>query len=108
MRIDLLRRNSYCISALLLLSLSACGASPAPEFMNAEKVETTRDGHKFAVYHTENRVQVVRLGYATSGEHANIRASMIILASEVTGCQLDETSVQGDSGVMRGSIICPN
>ena len=92
---------------LPLLALAACGASPAPEFFNAKKASVTRDGRQYTIFFTDNRVEVIRLGYAHRGEHQAIRAQMISLIPEVTGCKLNEHSLVGDSGEMRGSIRCP-
>ena len=89
-----------------LLFLTACAASPAPEFFGATKVDVTRDGRAYTVWHTDKRVEVVRHGYATAGQHQAIRATMIALIPEVTGCKLYEKSLQGDSGEMRGTIRC--
>ena len=89
-----------------LLMLTACGAQPAPEFFGATRADVTRDGRQYTVYYTENRVEVIRLGYARNGEHQAIRATMIELIPEVTGCTLIDTSLHGDSGEMRGSIRC--
>ena len=91
-----------------LLILAACGAQPAPEFVNAKRVGVTRDGHQYTVFYTEKRVEVIRQGYAKRGEHDDIRAQMIALIPEVTGCKLRESSLTGDSGEMRGSIRCPH
>ena len=52
-------------------------------------------------------MEVIRLGHAKRGEHHAIRAAMITLIPEVTGCTLNEHSLQGDSGEMRGSVRCP-
>ena len=93
---------------ILLLLLAACGAQPAPEFFNAKRVDVSRDGRQYTVYYTDKRVEVIRLGYAKRGEHDDIRAQMIALIPEVTGCKLREASLQGDSGEMRGSIRCPS
>ena len=91
-----------------LLILCACGAQPAPEFFNAKRVDVTRDGRQYTVFYTEKRVEVIRQGYAKRGEHDDIRAQMIALIPEVTGCKLRESSLTGDSGEMRGSIRCPH
>ena len=91
---------------LFTLFLTACTASPAPEFFGAKRVEVTREGRSYTVWHTEKRVEVVRHGYAKPGEHQAIRATMIALIREVTGCKLYEKSLQGDSGEMRGTIRC--
>ena len=90
-----------------LFLLAACGASPAPGFFGAERTEVRRDGRDYVVLRKEDRVEVIRLGYARNGEHAEIRATMIALIPEVTGCRLRETSLQGDSGEMRGLVTCP-
>jgi hypothetical protein len=86
--------------------LAACGAQPAPEFLGAKRVDVTRDGRNYTVFHTDKRVEVIRLGYATSGEHQGIRATMIALIPETTGCKLVESTLTGDSGEMRGSLRC--
>lgn len=90
----------------LLLALAACGAQPAPEFFAAKRVDMTRDGRSYTVYFTEKRVEVIRLGFAHRGEHQAIRAAMIDLIPTATGCKLVESTLQGDSGEMRGSIRC--
>lgn len=92
---------------LLPLILCACGAQPAPEFFNAKRADVTRDGRSYTLFYTDKRVEVIRLGHARNGEHHGIRAQMIALIPEVTGCTLNERSLQGDSGEMRGSIRCP-
>lgn len=91
---------------LPLVFLAACGASPAPQFFGAERTEVTRDGRDYVVFRKGDRVEVIRLGYARHGEHAEIRAAMIALIPEVTGCALRETILQGDSGEMRGRLTC--
>lgn len=90
----------------LTLSLAACGAQPAPEFFGASRADVVRDGRSYTVFYTDKRVEVIRLGYATRGEHQAIRATMVTLIPEVTGCTLVESTLQGDSGEMRGSIRC--
>ena len=89
-----------------LLLLAACGAQPAPEFFGATRADVTRDGRQYTVFYTDKRVEVIRLGYAARGEHQGIRATMIDLIPQITGCKLSEKSLQGDSGEMRGSIRC--
>ncbi len=89
-----------------LLFLAACAASPATEFIGAQRTEVTRGGRTYVVYQREERVEVIRLGYARRGEHAGIRAEMIEIIQQVTGCALNQSSLQGDSGEMRGSLRC--
>lgn len=89
-----------------ILLVAACGAQPAPEFFGARRVDMQRDGRSYTVFHTDRRVEVIRQGWASRGEHQAIRATMIALIPEVTGCRLVESTLQGDSGEMRGSIRC--
>lgn len=94
--------------ALALCSvLLGCGAQPAPQFLGATRTDVTRDGRAYTVFQKEERVEVIRLGYARRGEHEAIRATMIALIPDVTGCKLVESSLQGDSGEMRGRLRCP-
>ncbi len=86
--------------------LAACGAQPAPEFLGAKRADVTRDGRAYTVFFTDRRVEVIRLGPAHRGEHQAIRATMVALIPEITRCNLIESSLQGDSGEMRGSIRC--
>lgn len=94
------------IPLVLMFGLVACGAQPAPEFFAAQRADVTRDGRAYTVFHTENRVEVIRHGYAARGTHQAIRTTMIALIPEVTGCRLIESSLRGDSGEMRGAIHC--
>jgi len=86
--------------------LTAC-VSAAPEFIGATRTDITVGGRDYAVFQKEERVSVIRLGYARRGEHQEIRATMIELIPRVTGCSLRESTLQGDSGEMRGSLSCP-
>jgi hypothetical protein len=90
-----------------LFFLIGCGASPAPEFMNATRTDITVNGRSYTVFQKGERVEVIRLSYAKRGDHQEIRATMIELIPRVTGCKVVETSLQGDSGEMRGSLSCP-
>ncbi len=92
---------------IALIFLAGCGASAAPEFFGGTRTEVSRDGRSYVVIQKAERVEVIRLGYARRGEHQAIRATMIDLIPEVTGCKLRESSLQGDSGEMRASLNCP-
>jgi hypothetical protein len=91
---------------LILFALASCGASPAPEFFGAKRVDVTQDGRAYTIFYTDSRVEVIRLGSAKAGDHQAIRTTMLALIPKVTGCHLSERSLKGDSGEMRGSISC--
>ena len=97
----------HLIPLILLVFLTACGASPAPEFLGATRTDVNLNGRDYTVFQKGERVEVIRLGYARRGEHQEIRATMIELIPRVTGCKLREATLQGDSGEMRGSLDCP-
>ncbi len=100
-------RMIRCIALVLILLLAACGAQPTPAMLGATRTEVSRGGRDYVVFQKGNRVEIIRLGWAARGEHQAIRATMIALIPEVTGCRLRETSLQGDSGEMRGFVTCP-
>jgi hypothetical protein len=90
-----------------LLVLAACGAQPTPGLWGAERFDVNRDGRDYVLFKKGNQIEVIRLGWAKRGEHQAIRATMIDLILEVTGCQPVPSTLQGDSGEMRGRIRCP-
>ena len=91
---------------LPLLLLLACGAQPAPEFFHAARQDISLNGRQYTVYFTDKRFEVIRLGWASPGQHQQIRAEMLTLVPAVTGCTLTPGSITGDSGEMRGSLRC--
>ena len=101
-------RYAFLVKALsLIFFLAACGAQPTPQMWGATRTDVTRDGRSYAVFQKGRQVEVIRLGWASPGEHQAIRATMIALVQSVTGCRLVETTLQGDSGEMRGRVACP-
>jgi hypothetical protein len=93
---------------LPLIFLAACGAQPSPAMFGAQRFEATRDGRDYVVFLKDNQAQIIRLGYATRGEHAGIRATMLALIPAVTGCKLNEDSATGDSGAITARVRCPS
>lgn len=89
-----------------LIFLAACGAQPTPLMFGAERTEITRNGRHYVVFKKEKTVEIIRLGYAQRAEFPGIRADMVALIPEVTGCRLVEATLQGDAGEMRGRINC--
>jgi hypothetical protein len=92
---------------ILLILLVACGAQPSPLMFGSERRDVTVDGRDYTVFWTDHLVEVIRLGWASPGEHQGIRATMIDLVPQVTGCRISEQTLAGDSGEMHGRINCP-
>lgn len=92
---------------VLIFLLVACGAQQSPQMWGATRTDVMRDGRSYSVFQKGRQVEVIRLGWASSGEHQAIRATMIALVQEVTGCRLVASTFQGDSGEMRGRVSCP-
>ncbi len=100
-------QNSAMKALVLPLFLAACGAQPTPQMFGAERFDATRNGRAYTLYLKGNMAEVIRLGYARRGEHQGIRATMIALVPELTGCTIIASTWQGDSGEMRGRVRCP-
>lgn len=92
---------------LLCCVLAACGAQPTPALWGATRFEVSREGRDYVLFKKDNQIEVIRLGWAKRGEHQAIRATMISLIPEVTGCQPVPSTLRGDSGELRGRIRCP-
>jgi hypothetical protein len=91
---------------LLALVLAACGAQPHPTLWGGERHEVSRNGRHYVVFRKGDLVEVIRLGWASPGQHAQIRATMVALIPEVTGCSARESSLNGDSAEIRGRLRC--
>ena len=91
---------------LALICLTACTASPAPGMWGAQQRDVVVAGRSYTVWWTTQDVEVVRHGWASAGEHQAIRATMLALVPQVTGCNLLESAVTGDSGEIHGPITC--
>ena len=96
----------HVMALFLFLFVIGCGAQPAPHMMGAKRYEVQRGGFTFVVFKKGLWVEVVRLGWARPGQHQAIRAMMVDVIPEVTGCTIIPASLTGDSGEMRGELHC--
>ncbi|AGT09829.1 hypothetical protein [Paracoccus aminophilus] len=94
---------------LLFLFLSAC-ASSAPEFAGARRHDVTLEGIHFAVFHKDNRAEVIRLGYLTREQRRPVPLLMIRAVEQTTGCRVlrdsFRTRLPGETGEARMSLHC--
>lgn len=97
----------HVLILILAAALAACGAQPAPRMLGGARHETTVQGRDYVVYKKGKQVEVIRLGWASPGEHQQIRATMIEIVPWLTGCDVVPSTVQGDSGELRARVTCP-
>ena len=95
---------------ILLVALTACGASPAPQFFGATRTEVTRGGISFVVFQKGNAAEVVRLGYLTRSQRAPVPQLMAEAAANATACRVIAgsiaTGLPGDTGEARFDLDC--
>lgn len=93
--------------ALLILPLlAACAASPDPALVDTQSQTISRNGRDYTVWWTTSEFEIVRHGWASPGEHQQIRADMLALVPIVTGCPILASAILGDSGEMHGPLGC--
>ena len=95
---------------ILLFTLAACGASPAPQYFGATRHEVTRGGINFVVFQKGNEAEVVRLGYLTRARRAAVPQLMIEAIEAATACRAIPgsriTGLPGDTGEARFDLDC--
>ncbi len=106
-----IQRDSLVMKRLILpLLLTACGASPAPQFFGSARHEVTLDGITFVIFQKGDRAEVVRLGYLTRTERASVPDLMKQAILATTGCQPVPgsmiTGLPGDTGEARFRLKC--
>lgn len=97
------------LTLVLCLSLAAC-ASPATQFLGAQRHDITLSGIDFVVFHKQDRAEVIRLGYLSRRARAPVPALMIEAAERTTGCRVIPdsavTGLPGDTGEVRLELNC--
>lgn len=100
------------LPVLLLASLAACGAQPAPQFFGATRHDITLQGYQFVVFKKKNRAEVIRLGYLTRAQRGPVQALMVQAAEQTTGCAVTGLApgpaLPGDTGEVRLRLSCPS
>lgn len=107
-------RQTLALSLFLVLTLAACGASPALRFIGAERKDVEIEGYRFAVFQKGKAVEVIRLGYLTLEQRDAVPMLMEQAAEQVTGCKVAaplprmarSPSPPGDTGEARFLMRC--
>lgn len=94
---------------VLLLLLAAC-ATPSPRMMGAVRHDIRLQGLDFAVFHKNDRAEVVRLTFVARPKATVIRPLMEQAAAQATGCAVIPFSATAkdprDTGVMTFDLDC--
>ena len=93
----------------VLLMLCAC-ASPSPGMMGAVRHDVRVGGLDFAVFHKDDRAEVVRMTSVARPSRATIPQLMAQAAGQATGCTVIDfsrkTLAPGDTGVASFDLDC--
>jgi len=89
----------------LVLLLAAC-ASPSPKFMGAERQAISIGGRDFTLYRQGRDIEIIRHGFASPAERAQLLTLMPAVVQAQTGCAVLPSSLTGDAGVMRARLRC--
>lgn len=109
-----MRIDSRLARLLFILVLTACDASPAPQFFGATRHDVTLQGYRFTVFVKGRHAEVVRLGYLRRAERDAVPALMIEAAEQASGCKVTgpatglmrSPSLPGDTGEARFQLRC--
>lgn len=93
----------------LLFLLCAC-ASPSPRMAGAVRHDVRLDRLDFAVFHKDDRAEVVRKSFVARPSRPDIARLMALAAAQATGCEViafsRRTLVPGDTGVAGFDLDC--
>lgn len=87
------------------LCLAACD-SPSPWLAHGTSTAVHRAGYAMTVWQAGDRVEVIRHGYAPRRDQPLLRPAMAAAIVDVTGCQIRQGTLEGDSGVLRAMVDC--
>lgn len=93
----------FLVGALLL---SACVSQPGSDMTGATRTEVVRESVQYVVLQKGEVVEIRPRFRFPLHAYPKHRPTMIKLMSEVTGCRLRETSLQGIGQGLRGTVAC--
>ncbi len=89
----------------MLLALAGC-ASASPEYIGLEPRRMVIEGTEIRVWQRGDRAQAIRMGWIARGEHGVAMARMVQAIEAVTGCDVRQDFIAGDSGVLNARLEC--
>jgi len=93
------------LSSLALCVLFGCD-SPSPGLNRGEQFMIQIDGTRFTVWKDQDKVEVIRHGFARHSDQSRLKGMMAQAAETATGCALHPHSIEGDTGVLRARLAC--
>lgn len=93
------------LSFLALCVLLGCD-SPSPGMSRGAQSEVFIDGTRFTVWRQDDKVEVIRHGFARRGDQSRLKDLMAQAAQTASGCPLRAHSIEGDTGVLRARLVC--
>lgn len=90
----------------LVFGLAGCN-QPSPQLWGATPVAARAGDYALTIWRLDDRVEVVRHGYAPRADQRTLRPAMAQAIIDTTGCALRPGTLDGDTGVLRAALDCP-
>lgn len=98
------RAPSVLILALAA-TLAAC-ASPSPQMMRGEKLQTEVAGSRFTIWRKGEMVEIYRTSPEMLPRLSEVMAKAEIAVTRTTGCAVKPGSLAGDAALMTARLDC--
>ncbi len=93
------------LSLLLATGVAACD-TPSPRFLWGERRTTVVDGRSFTVWQSNGSVEIYRTSPELLARRSDVFAAAEIAVRQLTGCQVIEGSMVGDTALIEADIDC--
>ena len=94
------------LPVLLLPALLAACASPSPQMMRGERLQTVVDGSRFTLYRKGDAVEIYRTSPEMLPRLSEVMAKAEIAVTRTTGCAVKSGSLRGDAALMTAQLDC--
>ena len=98
--------RAYPLLALVLASILAACASPSPQMMRGEKIQTEVAGSRFTIWRKGEMVEIYRTSPEMLPRASEVMAKAEIAVTRATGCAVKSGSLAGDAALMTATLDC--
>ncbi len=98
------RGASFPLAAAAAL-LAAC-ASPSPQMMRGERLQTEVAGSRFTLWRKGDAVEIYRTSPEMLPRLSEVMANAEIAVTRTTGCAVKSGSLAGDAALMTAQLDC--